>query len=320
MRTLFFMAFAAALAVTSGCSDDQNSSHPFSTHNVQPIDGAGSAFTLPSKNSIQIIQHGSGLGRGDYSEAKDFSVTQAKGKWQIWIAHNVWSVWSVSNDPGDFVLRNNSIAAALSAINETREVNGLDFEINFLQLDRPGAVARAASSKDNLAGMSPPGGSWCDFFWVYCADRYVIAPFSRNQEKETLSQRQWLSPYIEPVFDDIERNGSKSRHATRAEKGIQDENSEYWDRIHMMAFIVNPDGIVVDALIPLANGQGVSALGVITRYLAAADIDFEDIKIPQDNNRSGFKTDFLYANAPVTKFGGDYAEATLESIREIFFE
>ena len=101
---------------------------------------------------------------------------------------------------------------------------------------------------------------------------------------------------------------------------VFDPNSEFWDRIELMAFIVNPDGEVVDAMVPQLHAEGVDAGSAVTRYIMAAGIDPDDLHDPVTDARYKFEFNDVYGAPAGVKFGGDYIEMAVESLSEILEE
>lgn len=304
---------SASLLTACGGEEAPVASNFFDTElkpNIQePFD-----FTLPSETSIKITLHGDGLDPKSYASVDDFDVDEADGKWQIWLAHAVWS----NNGMVHFSERNRSVSETLKSIERIRSANNLDFEINFLQVDRisRNLAIKQASHTKNLS-LGPIGDNGCGEFWYRCADRYVVSPFSREPEDGMVTQREWLMPVIAPVIEQIHKEGQARNIYPLADSGILEPDSEFWDRIHLLAFIVNPDGEVVDAIVPQAHVGRVSASDVVSRYIMAAEIDPADIRDPESDENLKFDARDIYAVPPYTFFGGDYTEIALDNISEI---
>ncbi len=217
-----------------------------------------------------------------------------------------------------FSERNRSVSETLKSIERIRSANNLDFEINFLQVDRisRNLAIKQASHTKNLS-LRPIGDNGCGAFWYRCADRYVVSPFSRDPEDGMVTQREWLMPVIAPVIEQIHKEGQARNIYPLADSGILEPDSEFWDRIHLLAFIVNPDGEVVDAIVPQAHVGRVSASDVVSRYIMAADIDPAIIRDPESDENLKFDARDIYAVPPSAFFGGDYTEIALDNISEI---
>lgn len=312
------LAFALIATCISGCDDNANEKKSFfnlDTSEIVPLVSDAYDFVLPSKESVEITLNLDDRRNIESANVKPFKVSESEGKWQIWISHNVWSN---NSRAASYIDRNNATARILLGIKEARDQNDLDFEINFLQIDKISynlGVREAAASKN--ISLSPPAGLLCGrFFFSECVDRYVISPYSRFKEEGTVTQHEWISRFIEPVKEGIKKepNGQLS---PLVDLGFLDERSKYWDRIDMMAFIVNPNGEVVDAIVPLTNTGGVSPVGVVHLYLAAAGLDGDDIIEPVDNPRTDFKAKMFGGPGYHAYFGGDAVDRVVDAMVEI---
>lgn len=315
MRKTYLGTIIISLSLLTACGGDETpSASNFVDNGLKPNVQEPFAFTLPSETSIKITLHGDGLDPKSYASVDDFDVDEADGKWQIWLAHAVWS----NNGMVHFSERNRSVSETLKSIERIRSANNLDFEINFLQVDRisRNLAIKQASHTKNLS-LGPIGDNGCGEFWYRCADRYVVSPFSREPEDGMVTQREWLMPVIAPVIEQIHKEGQARNIYPLADSGILEPDSEFWDRIHLLAFIVNPDGEVVDAIVPQAHVSRVSASNVVSRYIMAAEIDPADIRDPESDENLKFDALDIYAVPPYTFFGGDYTEIALDNISEI---
>lgn len=314
-----FVAVSLALicAALAGCSDKEESSNHFDISHVRNRVINQYEFTLPSDKPIQVEMHGRGSGPDDYADIKSFDLSEANGHWQIWVAHNVWS--NNPNQSTSFSERNRQLSTLLAALWESKVQNNLDVEINFLQVDKiPGRGAYSERTNTKNLSLSPIGDIGCGSFWVDCTDRYVISPFARFAEPGIMSQFDWIYPLLQPKLKDIEINGSKSKWYEHVGTGFDNNKSKYWDDIHAMAFIVNPDGVVVDALVFKSLGAGITARSIITHFIVAADLDHEEINIPKPNLSTAFlESGYLDNNIAKTDFSGDYIENTINNLYEM---
>lgn len=307
-----FLITAFAAAVLSGCGGDdapvaksQMDPTNVSSNVAEPFD-----FKLPSKVSGLITVEGKEKDLGAPIRVDDeFDVGETHGKWQIWLAHNVWS--DNRDVPTGYLDRTGSISTVLKAIMETKRQNNLDFELNFIQLDAiPSTIMDGGS-------ISPAGNNHCGQFWALCVDRFVISPMVRNPTKGSSTLKEWIPEILDPVIEDAKANGLASKYEGLAYMGLLDDKSKYWDVIEMMAFIVNPDGEVVDALVPAAGTTGVSPNTVMSHFMLAAGLDTDDVKVPVENPRTYFKPSMMYVDAAHTKFGGDYISNAVSSMAEM---
>lgn len=309
-RMTLLAAFIAAALVGCGGEDVTAAKSQLDPANVTTNVSEPFEFRLPSEVSGLITVEGREKNLGAHIQVdEDFKVEATHGKWQIWLAHNVWS--DSREVPTDSLYRTASISSVLKAIMETKRQNKLDFELNFIQLDAiPDTIIAGGA-------ISPRGNKGCGQFWALCVDRFVISPMAQHKTKGSHTLKEWVPEIIDPVIADAKANGAASKYEGLAYMGMLDEKSGYWDTIHLMAFIVNPDGEVVDALVPAAGTAGVSPNMVLSHYMLAAGLDTSDVKVPVENERTGFKPDMMFANAAHTKFSGDYISNAVNSMAEM---
>ena len=308
-KTLYAVFIAAAL---SGCGGEAPTTAKSQLNPDKVTSNVSDPFVfrLPASVSGLITVEGKEKHLGAPIKVDDkFDVADTHGRWQIWLAHNVWS--DSREVPTDSLYRTASISSVLKAIMETKRQNKLDFELNFIQLDAIPSTIIAGGA------ISPRGNKGCGEFWTLCVDRFVISPMAQYKTKGSLTLKEWLPEIINPVMADAKANGAASKYEGLAYMGMLDEKSGYWDTIHLMAFIVNPDGEVVDALVPAVGTSGVSPHMVLSHYMLATGLDSDDVKIPEENPRTGFKPDMMFANAAHTKFGGDYISNAVSSMAEM---
>lgn len=315
-RKILVCAFLALCM--AGCDtavETQKSFYNMDVSNIVPLLTEPYDFELPAKESFEVTVNLDDRRNVESADVKPFDVRDTKGKWQVWITHNVWSNDSRAES---YVIRNQSTSRILLGIKEARDQNKLDFDINFVQIDKVSYNfgAREAGVSKNIS-LSPVGNIGCGrFFFSECVDRYVISPYSRMKESGTVTQYEWISRFIEPIKAGIrkEPNGQLSGLTSL---GFLDEDSEYWDRIHMMAFIVNPDGEVVDAIVPLTQTGTVSPAGVVASYLVAADLDDQEVNPPVDNPRTDFTSNMFGGPGFHAFFGGDAVDRVVDTMAEI---
>ena len=322
MRTFFLQLctifLSSAALVACGGGEEGPTHAQFFEQGLKANVNESFDFSLPNETSIKITAHGPGYRADDYAEIEEFDLDETSGKWQIWLAHSVWS----NNGQIHFTERNKSVSSLLRAIERIRDRNKLDFEINFLQIDPISSALgiKQARSSNNLS-LSPVGDWSCNAFWADCIDRYVVSPFSRHPEPNTVSQRDWLEPILSPVIELLKtEDRDMTKDPVPYPELVFDPNSVFWDRIELMAFIVNPDGQVVDAVVPQLHAEGVSAGSVVTRYIMAAGINTEGLSDPIPDGRNSFDLNDMHGAVPDVNFGGDYVETAMDNLSEMLEE
>lgn len=284
MRHLGFVFLCVAL-IGCGQAEPDTSALSLNTPIERPIEKT--TFSLPYSDSISISYVGHGIDEaGTEMNVDSFSVEDADG-WQIYITGNVWS-----DKGGNSTQRQVWMSSFMRGLKLARETAGLDFETNFVQIDFVPRTRKSGPSGNGWLGFKPDSSRNCRAFWKRCADRYIISPYTRNQMDGYLSQKEWLSPYLKRVEADIS-NGGRMSYLNNL--GFSDENSSYWDKVPMNAFIVDPDGYVADAVIPLASGRELSPRTVIKSFMALQGIAYEEkdfSHIDEMNINIGNRTEF----------------------------
>lgn len=223
------------------------------------------------------------------------------GKWQVWYTGNVWSSATERESAAE---RNNKIGLVLSKLKDFEKLNKLDFEINFLQTDGVSAGLGMSFAGATKGWSMHGGGGGCTPFFLYCVNNFVVAPFDADGKSESAGQYEWLRPYSKLTKVRADR---MSGH-----KGYEDKSSKYWTLTPSAAFIVNPDGIVVDAFIPLLSDLDPSSGNIISALIREMGIDTEDLVYPTEGGS-------LFADQPdkLVYFGGDYAQEFLTEFERI---
>lgn len=299
MRYLGFVFLCVAL-IGCGQEESDTSSLSLNTSMDRPI--AKTAFSLPYSDSISIAYVGNGIDdEGTEMNAGSFSAEDADG-WQIYITGNVWS-----DKGGNSVQRQVWMSSFMRGLKLAREAADLDFETNFVQIDFVPRSRKSGPTVNGWLGFKPDNSRNCRAFFKRCADRYIISPYTRHNMDGYLSQREWLSPYLKRVEEDISNGG---RMSYLKSLGFSDENSSYWDKVPMNAFIVDPDGYVADAVIPLASGRELSPRTVIKSFMALQGMAYEEKDFSHIEEMS-----INIGNR--TQFGGSTGQILAEELADI---
>lgn len=254
----------AALLSLSACgsAEDEKSAY---VHIDKPYEGI--EFALPYDESISFSYRGDGFYENTTEMSVDeFKVSDTDG-WQIYVTGNLWS-----DRDSNSINRQGQFAAFFRGLTDAREASKMDFEINFVQIDSFPRQLKERHAQASGLGLTPDSKLGCKAFWKNCTDRYIVSPYTRLPTKGFLSQKEWLKPYLKRVENDIRKGGEWS-HLVK--DGFDNENSDYWNSAPMNVFIVNPDGEVVDAIVPLASGRYISPRMIMKMMAAAQGVELE---------------------------------------------
>ncbi|MFL1449117.1 hypothetical protein ACI77O_12050 [Pseudomonas tritici] len=229
-------ALLAAIALTlSGCND-------------KPIPANEAGFTKdsysPSNASVgpMVFPAGSQTVYKELDKFKDPLGPQpykAPGQWVVYMAAPGWT-----NGGKRIVDRLATDAVAVSKVWEFVRVNRLRDKVKVAWLqydDNPSAQYMDSLDKvpDNFIPLFlKPHGPQVDYYIHSPATRYGSATGRTRYD-------MWLKPYL-PF---AKKEGADYVAATDFQKvqGFNDLNGKYWDSWARHWFIVNPDGVVVDA-------------------------------------------------------------------------
>lgn len=297
MKRSIFVIMSLLTLSACGSAEDEKSSY---IHVDKPYPGI--EFVLPHEDSISISYKGDGI----YEETTEMHVENFEASdtdgWQVYVTGNVWSDKGRSGS----VDRQGRFSAFFKGLSDARKVAGMDFEINFIQVDSFPRQLKERHAEASGLGLTPDSKLGCKAFWQNCTDRYIVSPYTRLPSDGFLSQKEWLKPYLKRVEDDI-HNGGNSVYLER--QGFNDENSDYWNSVPMNVFIVNPDGEVVDAIVPLASGRNVSPHIVMQMIASAQGVELDQevfSQVPQ------ITTVIL-----PTEFGGSYREIFADELADL---
>lgn len=291
-------SLCAAFSLLVGCGESKPevplgvSTLYYETSIPNPIE-----FKLPNSDLARhYFRKEKNQGRETPIISEKFKIS--RGKWQLWYTGNIWSNKSSAPSANGRVV---VMADHLMAIDKFRKANNLDIELNFIQTDGISVRLGLADAKRSQGWSISPTGGICDPFFYSCADNYVISPFGHDGMSEAQSQYAWLSPYDQkPKWIGDHMDGFKGYH---------DKSSAYWNQTPPAAFLVNPDGMVVDAIVPLLHGIKLSPGKVVRAIIYHMDLDMDELVYPAV---AGNYIDPAL-NGEVS-FGGDYTEEFIEEL------
>lgn len=294
-KSVFKPILCAAICLLAACGEAKTDvPKGVSTLFYKPSITEPVEFVLPNEDLAQRFfrkEKGRGVDTAIISEEYELST----GKWQIWYTGNIWS----NNGPASANGRISVMADHLMIIDKFRKANDLDIEVNFIQTDGVSVRLGLADAKRSKGWSLSPAGGVCDGFFYMCTDNYVISPFGRDGMTEAQSQYAWLKPYDQkPEWIGDHMDGHR---------GYNDKTSDYWNQTPPAAFLVNPDGMVVDAIVPLLHGINLSPGKVIRAMIYHMDLEMDDLVYPPAVGN--------YADPALNSevsFGKDYTETFIE--------
>lgn len=225
------------------------------------------------------------------------------GKWQLWHTGNIWSAeGSKTGAAGRLTM----MGGYLHVIDLFRKANNIDIELGFIQTDAISEGLGMADAEVTSGWSISPGGGVCHRFFYACIDTYVISPFGLDGKDQQSSQYDWLRPY-----DQVDSGEGSTRSYY---KGYNDKHSKYWAQTPGAAYLVNPDGMIVDVFHPLLSTRAEFAGSVIRAMIENMDLDMDNLKYPSpDDDYWNFHIGAL----DTVNFGGDYTQKFLTEFERI---
>lgn len=166
---------------------------------------------------------------------------------------NVWGIYLASSNYTDGTtdrnLRHGVDQYHLHTLSSFVRENGLHDQVKviWLQYDDVPVGINYLSKEEGAWDFMPTALRWTntDSFFDY----YVISPASRYGENGRLRYDKWLKPLLSYRSG---RDGNIARTFDE-ESGVNDYKSKFWDKWNRHFFLVNPDGILVDAWVSLGS-------------------------------------------------------------------
>lgn len=309
VRLLPLLATSVAL-VLSGCGEDKKPVFEYTTPFVTPV-----PFTMPGEKSFELVVHDRFAQHSPNVEVKPFTF-EPTGKWNFVVISNVWSDKNSSGlayitEMSPSFRRHKVREKLFKQLKDFRRDNNLDFEVTFIQTD---SFPRQTwgMAKSSGGGSLSKGGSMSPCGWLYerCVDRYVVSPFTNDDKTSKHARREWLQPYLQ-FFDTYKKN----LYPMHNSHGINDPESRFWDQTPAAFFMVNPEGVAVDAWIGIARTNHDRAPGALSAYnmlVHNLKLDQDDLILKADKDGKLFpEMDLREGRA---EFGGTHAEIAVENI------
>lgn len=138
-------------------------------------------------------------------------------------------------------------------------------------------------------------------------DYYVHSPAKRADDGATnMRFDEWIKPYLS--FVHREGDVFVTDNQFHLDQGFSDVNSEYWDNWSRIWFVVNPEGIVVDAYVSnLGTGLTYGANRPINSLIHHLSLDSESLHIPE-----------IVEHNYISKYTPPYWDMILEESLDLF--
>lgn len=236
MTKFNFSALLIAIALgVSGCKDEPKPTNEAGlTHETyKPSNVVSGPMVFPGGANTVFKEY------GKYKDPQHPQPYSAPGTWVVYMAAPGWT-----NGGKKIVDRLATDAVAVSKVWEFVRVNRLrdKVQVAWLQYDEnpgPQYVESLDLVPDNFIPLFlKPHGPVVDY--------YIHSPATRHPtSKARLAYDQWLKPYL--PFAKKEGADYVATNDFQKVQGFNDPSGKYWDSWARHWFIVNPEGVVVDA-------------------------------------------------------------------------
>lgn len=220
--------------------------------------------------------------------------------WVVYMASPGWTSGGLK-----ITRRLSSDAAAAAQVKTFLRANLLTNQVKlvWLQYDPNPAQEMMGDKPVSKGNLIPhyiqPFGPDVDFFVHSPAERFA-------SNGDSLSFDQWVKPYLpfaKPAGDDFVTNDN-----FHLSQGFSDVNSDYWDDWSRIWFIVNPEGVVVDAYFSnLGTGKTYGSIRPINSLMHHLGLDSEKLIIPQ-----------LVEHSYISKYTPPYWDQLVENTLDLF--
>ena len=220
--------------------------------------------------------------------------------WVVYMASPGWTSGGLK-----ITRRLASDAAAATHVKTFLRANLLTEQVKlvWLQYDPNPAQEMMADKPVSKGNLIPhyiqPFGPDVDYFVHSPAQRFTAT-------SQSLRFDQWVKPYLpfaQQADDDFVTNDQ-----FHLSQGFADINSDYWDDWSRIWFIVNPDGVVVDAYFSnLGTGKTYGSIRPINSLMHHLELDSDRLIIPK-----------LVEHSYISKYTPPYWDQLVENTLDLF--
>tara|TARA_R110002124_G_scaffold128157_23_gene288796 strand:+ start:25260 stop:26168 length:909 start_codon:yes stop_codon:yes gene_type:complete len=283
MKNFKFCIFASVFFLALyGCSEPSKNKSGLSEDTYEDTGIEPIPMTFPAgTNTIYKA-------RADFYESVEPQKFVHPKKWMVYMAATGWT------DKGKgIVYRTSADAAQVALVKNFIRANDLYGKVGvaWIQYDK-NPSASFVESLDVVPGNFIPLFLKADGPYV---DYYIYSPAERYKASST-SQRYdlWLKQYMSvaiPNGDDYVTNSEFHKI-----QGFDDLEGEYWDQWARHFFVVDPDGMVVDAYLSnIGHRRAFSAKQPINSLIHHLNLDSDELIIPklfQENYSSEYSAPY----------------------------
>jgi len=234
MKITAITAVLIACALTAGCRDEPSKNAAGLTEETYKGSGASRLpMTFPGQGATVFKEYGM---------FKDKQLPKAYTHPNTWVVYMASPGWTNAGKP--IADRLAIDAVAISRVKTFVQRNHLrdQVKVAWLQYDRnpdPLYLEGLDRVPDNIIPLFlKPHGPQVDY--------YIYSPAVRKgNTSPSMRYDEWLKPYLSFA----KKDGSKyvARTDLQRTQGFNEADGEYWDRWARHWFVVNPEGVVVDA-------------------------------------------------------------------------
>lgn len=290
--------FAVILSTVLLTACDQPAKDPIE-HGYTPTLSNPIPFSLPAGDKTAYAASTKGYSEGGKVAVHTY---QHPRKWVVYLASSNWSEAGTERS-----MRHVIDAQHLSALKKFIAQNKLSdrVAVAWLQYDsHPGYINLFAGDADGVSGWRVLPKTFLLQNTEHIFDYYVVSPASRLPGGKNLSISEWLNPYIEYA----DSPDGRTHLDVDLRSGKDDPSSKFWDRWNRHFFVVNPDGLVVDAYLNIGTKQHTWPDQPMHSLVHHLNIAPETVIYPEINRSAFYKS---YFSEPIED---QFAESIQEAI------
>jgi hypothetical protein len=270
MKTIVLTSFILGLTfAAAGCKEDKGLNKAgLTVETYQPSGSVKTAMTFPAGDQTVFKAFG---------HFKDPQLPQPYQQPKTWVVYMAAPGWTNGGTP--IVDRNATDASAVERVKQFVRDNRLQdtVKVAWLQYDQnpdPLYVESLKKVPDNFIPL---------FLKTFGpqVDYYIYSPAIRHGVSgASLRYDQWIKPYLPYA----KKQGSDyvSTSDFHRNEGFDQPDGKYWDSWARHWFIVNPDGIVVDAYFSNLGKYGIQGADIpINSLIKNLKLDPKDLEIPK---------------------------------------